>query len=92
MEFKNHDLAPFLGGNVRYERRPVYDKSGNAVDGLYSAWIILDNPDQLNSYDTEMVKQVILGFRRSSNERDVVATVFTATGDRAFCTGENTKE
>jgi 6-oxo-cyclohex-1-ene-carbonyl-CoA hydrolase len=39
-----------------------------------------------------MVKQVILAFRRASNERDVVAAVFTGAGDRAFCTGGNTKE
>jgi 6-oxo-cyclohex-1-ene-carbonyl-CoA hydrolase len=39
-----------------------------------------------------MVKGVIHGFRSASNARDVVAVVFTATGDRAFCTGGNTKE
>ena len=92
--FKDHDLVPtsttFEG--MRYERRPVYDRKGNAVDGLFTAWIILDNPKQFNSYTTEMVKGVILGFRRASNERDVVAVVFTAVGNRAFCTGGNTKE
>jgi 6-oxo-cyclohex-1-ene-carbonyl-CoA hydrolase len=35
---------------------------------------------------------VILGFRRASNERDVVAAIFTGAGTRAFCTGGNTKE
>jgi len=39
-----------------------------------------------------MVKEVILAFRRASCERDVVAVVFTASEDRAFCTGGNTKE
>jgi len=92
MEFKNHDLAPFEGGRVGYELRPVKDADGNVVEGLHSAWITLDNPAQLNSYDTEMVKQVILAFRRASNARDVVAVVFTGAGTRAFCTGGNTKE
>jgi len=92
MQFKNHELAPFTGGRVRYERRPVRDASGNVVDDLFVAWIVLDNPGQLNSYQTEMVKQVILGFRRAGIERDVVAAVFTAEGTRAFCTGGNTKE
>ena len=39
-----------------------------------------------------MVKSVILAFRAASNMRDVNAVVFTAAGDKAFCTGGNTKE
>jgi 6-oxo-cyclohex-1-ene-carbonyl-CoA hydrolase len=39
-----------------------------------------------------MVKGVIAGMHRASMERDVMAIVFTAAGDRAFCTGGNTKE
>jgi len=35
---------------------------------------------------------VILAFRAASNMRDVNAVVFTAAGDKAFCTGGNTKE
>jgi 6-oxo-cyclohex-1-ene-carbonyl-CoA hydrolase len=97
MEFKDHNLAAYPTdvpdeGRVRYERRPVKGPRGEAVEGLYAAWIVLDNPGQMNSYTTSMVKQVILGFRRASNERDVVAVVFTGEGDRAFCTGGNTKE
>jgi 6-oxo-cyclohex-1-ene-carbonyl-CoA hydrolase len=92
MEFKDHDLAPFRGGKVRYEKRPVRGPDGAPVPDLFAAWITLDNVPQLNSYDTDMVKQVILAFRRASNERDVVAAVFTGAGDRAFCTGGNTKE
>ena len=75
-----------------YEERPIIDPQGNPVDGLYSAWIILNNPDQLNSYTTEMVKGVIAGFHRAQMQRNVVAVVFTAVGTRAFCTGGNTKE
>ncbi|MEI6817629.1 MAG: 6-oxocyclohex-1-ene-1-carbonyl-CoA hydratase, partial [Bacteroidota bacterium] len=35
---------------------------------------------------------VILAFGEASNDRSVVAVVFTAVGDKAFCTGGNTKE
>jgi 6-oxo-cyclohex-1-ene-carbonyl-CoA hydrolase len=55
-------------------------------------WITLDNPAQLNSYTTAMVKGVILGMRAASNDRACVAVVFTGAGDRAFCTGGNTAE
>src|SRR5579871_3889218 len=33
-----------------------------------------------------------LAFREASAARDVVAVVFTGSGDKAFCTGGNTKE
>src|SRR5574338_686464 len=39
-----------------------------------------------------MVKGVILAFRAASNMRDVSSVVFTGSGDKAFCTGGNTKE
>jgi 6-oxo-cyclohex-1-ene-carbonyl-CoA hydrolase len=39
-----------------------------------------------------MVKGVIHAFRDASVARDVVAVVFTGTGDQAFCSGGNTKE
>ncbi|HND09207.1 MAG TPA: 6-oxocyclohex-1-ene-1-carbonyl-CoA hydratase [Pseudomonadota bacterium] len=92
--FKNHDIAPDQPpcGKVRYDLIPCLHPSGAAVSGLYSAWITLDNPTQFNSYTTEMVKDVILSFRRASNARDVVSVVFTGSGERAFCTGGNTKE
>jgi 6-oxo-cyclohex-1-ene-carbonyl-CoA hydrolase len=77
---------------VIYEKKPVVDRQGNAIDGIYSAWITLNNPKQYNSYTTEMVKGVIAGFQRASADSSVVAAVFTAMGDRAFCTGGNTKE
>jgi len=77
---------------VRYEKRPVKGADGEPVSGLYNAWITLDNPTQFNSYSTEMVKAVILAFRAASAARDVVAVVFTGAGDKAFCTGGNTKE
>ncbi len=77
---------------MRYEKRPVKGEDGKPVAGLYNAWITLDNPAQFNSYTTQMVKSVILAFREASAARDVVAVVFTGAGDKAFCTGGNTKE
>jgi len=78
--------------SVIYDLRPILDPAGNEVDGLYTAWIILNNPKQYNSYTTDMVKGVIAGFHKASMDRRVVAAIFTAVGDRAFCTGGNTKE
>jgi 6-oxo-cyclohex-1-ene-carbonyl-CoA hydrolase len=93
MDWTSHDLAEGgLSQKVRYETKPVYDEAGEVVEGLHTAWITLDNPKQLNSYTTDMVKDVILAFRRASNDRRAVAAVFTGAGDRAFCTGGNTGE
>jgi len=75
-----------------YEEKPIIDPSGNPVEGVYSAWITLNNPAQYNSYTTEMVKGVIAGFHRAQMNRAVVAVVFTGAGHNAFCTGGNTKE
>jgi 6-oxo-cyclohex-1-ene-carbonyl-CoA hydrolase len=89
----DHNLVPHAPApGVRYELRPARNAAGKDVDGLYNAWITLDNPAQYNSYTTDMVKAVILAFRAASNARDVVAVVFTGAGDKAFCTGGNTKE
>ena len=92
MEFKNHDLTePLDYPGVHYEQRPL-SVAGAPVAGLHTVWITLDNPKQFNSYTTEMVKGVILGMRRASNDRACVAVVFTGSGERAFCTGGNTAE
>ena len=77
---------------VVYEKRPLTDPKGKVQKGLYVAWIRLNNPNQYNSYTTEMVKGVIAGFENSSLDRSVVAVVFTGTGPYSFCTGGNTKE
>ncbi len=79
-------------GLVRYEKRPAKRRDGSPAEGLFNAWIILNNPKQFNSYTTEMVKALILAFRRASVDREVNAVVFTGTGEKAFCTGGNTKE
>ncbi|MGO8865857.1 MAG: 6-oxocyclohex-1-ene-1-carbonyl-CoA hydratase [Alphaproteobacteria bacterium] len=89
---KDHTLAPFSVAGLKFEKRPAKTPEGAVVPGLYNAWIILDNPTQFNAYTTEMVKGALLAFRAASAARDVVAVVFTGSGDRAFCTGGNTKE
>ena len=91
--FKNHDLVDdIVKPGVRFEKRPARMPDGAVVPGLYNAWITLDNPTQYNSYTTDMVKGVILAMRAASNARDVNCVVFTGAGDKAFCTGGNTKE
>ena len=93
MEFKNHNLDDGSAhAGVDYAEVPLHDMEGRPVEGLHHVRITLDNAGQLNSYTTEMVKAVILGMRRASNDRRAVAVVFTGAGDRAFCTGGNTKE
>jgi len=90
---KDHDLTgSFKPEGILYEERPVLDRSGEPVLGLHNTWITLNNPEELNSYTTETIKEVILAFRRASNDRAAVAVVFTGSGDRAFCTGGNTRE
>ena len=89
---KNHDLVSVDFKEILFEKRPSLDWKGNPVEGLFNAWIILNNPQQYNSYTTEAVKEVILAMRQASNDRSVVAVVFTGAGDKAFCTGGNTKE
>ncbi len=96
-KLKNHQLLD--DGHFRreapgviYEERPIVDAGGREAEGLYSAWIWLNNPAQYNSYTTEMVKGVIAGFQKASSDRRIVAVVFTAVGDKAFCTGGNTAE
>ena len=89
----DHDITPFATvPGVLYEKRPARRPDGSIAEGLFNAWIWLDNPGQYNSYTTDMVKGVIRAFRAASNARDVVAVVFTGVGDKAFCTGGNTKE
>src|SRR6266536_6332195 len=92
-EFKNHDLvADSAKPGVRYEKRPATRPDGTVAAGLYNAWITLDNATQFNSYTTDMVKGVILALRAASNARDVNCVVLTGAGEKAFCTGGNTKE
>jgi 6-oxocyclohex-1-ene-carbonyl-CoA hydrolase len=89
----DHNIVtlPVVPG-VLYEKRPARRPDGSVAEGLYNAWITLDNQKQFNSYTTDMVKGVIMAFREASSARDVSSVVFTGAGDKAFCTGGNTKE
>lgn len=92
-ELKDHNLpATFSSGRVLYEEKPVLARDGSVIEDLHAVWITLNNPDQLNSYSTDMVKDVIVAFRMASNDRAAVAAVFTGAGHRAFCAGGNTAE
>ena len=93
MDWKNHDLVdlPEIEG-IKTAHLPVKDPSGAVVEGLHATTIMLNNPKQYNSYTTDMVKGVILNMRAASNDRACVAVIFTGAGDKAFCTGGNTKE
>ena len=91
----DHNLVPepdTIVPGILYEKRPARRPDGSVADGLFNAWITLDNPAQYNAYTTEMVKGAILAFRPASMDRSVHAVVFTGAGERAFCTGGNTKE
>lgn len=89
----NHNLVEQLATReILVERRPVRDRAGHPVRGLHNVWITLNNPDELNSYTTTMIKEVILALREASNDRAAVAVVLTGAGTRAFCTGGNTRE
>ncbi|MGK2905056.1 MAG: 6-oxocyclohex-1-ene-1-carbonyl-CoA hydratase [Desulfuromonadales bacterium] len=88
----DQDVESLCNGMVLYEKRPAKRRDGSVAEGLYNAWIIFNNPKQFNSYTTDMVKATILAFRRASVDREVNAVVFTAVGEKAFCTGGNTKE
>ena len=90
---KNHNLVEDLAPrNILTERRPVRDRSGKPVEGLHNVWITLNNPHELNSYTTDMAKEVILALREASNDRAAVAVVLTGAGTRSFCSGGNTRE
>ena len=91
--FLDHDLDSASGeSSLRSEKRPLLNARGEPVPGLFNAWIWLDNPRQHNSYTTGALADLILALRRASNDPEVVAVVFTAVGDKAFCTGGNTAE
>lgn len=90
---KNHNLvADAPRRNILVERRPVRTRDGSPAAGLHNVWITLNNPDELNAYTTDMIKEVILALREASNDRAAVAVVLTGAGTRAFCAGGNTRE
>ncbi|MGP8217432.1 MAG: 6-oxocyclohex-1-ene-1-carbonyl-CoA hydratase [Bacteroidia bacterium] len=89
---KDHNLITREYKDIIYEERPCHDRKGMPVKGIHTVWIWLNNPAQYNSYTTQAVKEIISAFGQASNDRAAVAVVFTGKGDKAFCTGGNTKE
>jgi 6-oxocyclohex-1-ene-carbonyl-CoA hydrolase len=90
---KSHNLVETASPqNILAEQKPARDRSGQPVEGLHNVWITLDNPKELNSYTTDMVKEVILALREASNDRAAVAVVLTGAGTSSFCSGGNTRE
>ena len=90
---KNHNLVESPPrANILVERRPVLAWDGSPATGLNNVWITLNNPSELNSYTTEMIKEIILALREASNDRAAVAIVLTGAGNRSFCAGGNTRE
>ncbi len=89
---KDHNLVKREYKEIIYEEHPCYDRKGDAISGIHTTWIWLNNPAQYNSYTTQAVKEIISAFGQASNDRGTVAVVFTGKGDKAFCTGGNTKE
>jgi 6-oxo-cyclohex-1-ene-carbonyl-CoA hydrolase len=90
---KNHNLVETPEWKkILVERRAVHARDGSVVAGLHNLWITLNNPTELNSYTTEMIKEIILALRESSNDRAAVAVVLTGAGSRSFCSGGNARE
>ena len=92
MELKNHDLVDmkeFPG--IRYELRPPRSPTARRR-GDPQRLDLARQPQAVQLLHHRMVKAVILAFRTASMDRSVNCIVFTAVGDKAFCTGGNTKE
>lgn len=76
-----------------YEKRPLVNpETGEEIEGLYVAYVILDNEKQGNSYTLDMLKGTACAFDKASHDPSVVAVVLTGAGDRFFCTGGNVPE
>ncbi len=89
----DHNLVEgFTPREILVSHHPVLDHGGLPVEGLHSVWITLNNPREMNSYTTGMIKEIILALREASNDRAAVAVVLTGAGTSAFCAGGNTRE
>lgn len=88
------DVTPesLCDGMLIYEKRPAKRLDGSVAEGLYNAWITLNNPKQYNAYTTDMLKALTVALRSAALDRSVNAVVLTGAGDKAFCSGGNTKE
>jgi len=76
-----------------YEKRPLVNpKTGEKVEGLYTGWVILNNPRAGNSYSLDMLKGAATALCMATQDKSVVAIILTGAGDSFFCTGGNVKE
>jgi enoyl-CoA hydratase/carnithine racemase len=64
-----------------------YDVAGDGV-----ATITLNRPEVLNAFDRQMCEEIRDAWRRIKDDPDVRAVVVRAAGDRAFCSGLDTKK
>lgn len=55
-------------------------------------WLVLDRPDVGNSVTRAMQRDIIENLSRASMDNDIRAVVFTAAGDKHFCTGPNLRD
>ncbi|HEY5729055.1 MAG TPA: enoyl-CoA hydratase-related protein [Anaerolineales bacterium] len=64
----------------------IYEK------GNWVARITINRPQVYNSYSTNALEELAIGFRQASFDDEVAVIVYTGAGDRAFCTGGDVKE
>jgi 2-(1,2-epoxy-1,2-dihydrophenyl)acetyl-CoA isomerase len=55
-------------------------------------WLVLDRPDAGNSVTRAMQRDIIENLGRASADSEIRAVVFTAAGDKHFCTGPNLRD
>lgn len=67
--------------DVRYE----VEEDNHAV-------ITIDRPERMNSFRGRTVDELLSAFKHAWADRRVAAVIFTATGEKAFCTGGDVKE
>ncbi len=65
----------------------LYETSEDRV-----ATITLDRPESLNAFDRQMCEEVRDAWKRVKDDPEVRAVVLRASGDRAFCSGVDTKK
>ncbi len=64
----------------------LYEKTG------HKAVITLNRPQALNSFNRAMSRELVAAWNEIKRDEDVWVVILTASGDRAFCVGVDTKE
>ena len=59
-------------------------------DGV--ARITINRPEKYNAFTAETCEELIDALKRAGWDKSVAVIVLTGAGDKAFCTGGNTKE